>query len=144
MLWPDQHFPCGSFSLCHVQTKSCPRYATNRKMMLRNSMADLSDIPEPDLESGPRTTSLLSDRADPISISSRLPSRAQISLHDGTHNHLRSIRPTPQRATNQLQNFGMLVPNLTFATVEPSSESAIELYQVTHLTRLISYNRSWD
>ncbi|KAF7935228.1 uncharacterized protein EAE97_008135 [Botrytis byssoidea] len=113
------------------------------------------DIPGPDLESGPRATSLFSSREYPIPASSGLlsrapstsayssrPSSAQISLHDNTHNQLRSNRPPPQRATNQLQNFGMLVPDLTFATVEPSSESAIELYQVTHLTRLISYNRS--
>ncbi|KAF5871294.1 uncharacterized protein Bfra_007810 [Botrytis fragariae] len=114
------------------------------------------DISGPDLESGPRTTSLPSNRAYPISASSRLPSRApsmsaysslpsraQISLHDDNHNHLRSIRSSPQRATNQLQDLGMLVPDLTFATLEPSSESAIELYQVTHSTRFISYNRSW-
>ncbi|ATZ58548.1 hypothetical protein BCIN_16g03030 [Botrytis cinerea B05.10] len=114
------------------------------------------DIPEPDLESGPRTASLPSNRAYPISVSSNLPnrapsfsayyslpSRAQASLHDRTHNHLRSIGSTPQCATNQFQDFAMFVPALTYAAVEPSPEPTIELYQVTHSANFISYNRSW-
>ncbi|CCD47982.1 hypothetical protein BofuT4_P112920.1 [Botrytis cinerea T4] len=114
------------------------------------------DVPEPDLELGPRTTSLPSNRAYPISVSSSLPnrapslsaywgppSRAQISLHDDTYNHLLSIRSTPQRATNQFQDFAMFAPALTYAAVAPSPEPTIELYQVTHSANFISYNRSW-
>ncbi|TEY81671.1 hypothetical protein BOTCAL_0032g00130 [Botryotinia calthae] len=113
------------------------------------------DIPEHDLESGPRTTSLPSNQAYPISVSglpnrapsflaySSLPSRAQASLHDRTHNNLRLTRATPQRATNQFQDFAMFVPALTFAAVEPSPEPTIELYQVTRSANFISYNRSW-
>ncbi|TGO19942.1 hypothetical protein BPAE_0329g00030 [Botrytis paeoniae] len=96
-----------------------------------------------DLESGPRTTSLPSNRAPSISAYSSIPSRAQISLHGDAHNHLRSIRPTPQRATNQFRDFAKFIPAMTFATVDPPSESAIELYQVMQSTRFLSYNRSW-
>ena len=156
MLWSDQRSPCNYFSLCHVQAKIRPRYATYHEIMTRNLMASQLDIPEPDLESGPRTASLPSNRAYPISVSSNLPnraplfsaysslpSRAQASLHDRTHNHLRSIGSTPQCATNQFQDFAMFVPALTYAAVEPSPEPTIELYQVTHSANFISYNRSW-
>ncbi|KAF7879747.1 uncharacterized protein EAF02_007917 [Botrytis sinoallii] len=101
------------------------------------------DMPKPDLESGPRNTSLPSSRAHSISESSSLPRRALISFHDGTHNNLRSIRSTPQRATNQFQDFSLFVPAVTFAAVEPSSEPTIELYQVTHSASFIPYNQSW-
>ncbi|KAF7926189.1 uncharacterized protein EAE98_006484 [Botrytis deweyae] len=115
-----------------------------------------SDLSGLDLELGPRTTSLPPSRAYPNSISSSLPSRApstsaysslpsraQISVHNDTYNHLRSIRQAPQRATNQFQNFAIFVPAMTFATAEPSPEPTMELYQVTQSARFISYNRSW-
>ncbi|KAF7944269.1 hypothetical protein EAE96_010671 [Botrytis aclada] len=113
----------------------------------------------PDLETGPggpRTTTLPPNRAYPNSVSSSLrssppstsaysslPSRFQISLHDDTHNHPRSIRSTPQRAANQFQNPAVFVPAMAFSTVEYSPESAIKLCQVTQSTRFVSYNRSW-
>ncbi|KAF7897814.1 uncharacterized protein EAF01_008780 [Botrytis porri] len=114
------------------------------------------DMPEPDLESGLRNTSLPLIRANSISASSSLPGRAPSipeysSLPGGTHfsvhneisNNPRSIRATLQRATNQFQDFAVFVPALTFTTVEPPPKPTIELYQLTHSARFISYNQSW-